>query len=116
MDKDHVLQTTLNTFSIWNETVDILAEMEIEFGGAVGSNLNQFLPVSLMDTIAGCLDGKIEDRDEKDQETGETVPMRYYVFSGSSYRVDDAIRMLIESIGSSESAEQCADKVKAVFV
>ena len=116
MDKKLVLQSLLNAFSIWNETTDILAEMEIAFGGAIGANLNQFLPVSLMDAIAGCFEGKIEDREEKDSETGELEQVRYYAFRDSSYRIDDAIKLVLDSINESETVEQCAEKVTTLFI
>lgn len=117
MDKNQILKSLLNTFSIWNETTDILGEMEIDFGGTVGENLNQYIPISIMDTITYVLDGKIEDREEKDPDTGETLQVRYYKFgSDTEYRLDDAVRIMIENIETSESAEECAEKVKTVFV
>ena len=117
MDNNTMLQATLSTFSIWNETMDILDAMEISIGGEVGANLGQYLPISLMDTVIACLNGKIEDREEKDPETGEIISTRYYKLeSGTEYRLDDAIRFVIESISSSENAEECADKIKTIFV
>lgn len=117
-DNDNILQSILNTFAIWNETMDLLSEMEIGFGGVIGNNLNQQMPISMMDSICFCLNGEIEDKNETIEEGQESVLVRYYKFNDglSPFRLDDAVRIVIENINSSDSASECIDKIKKIFV